>query len=123
MGPRGASSDVSSVVMKRSAGDSSSEPVSAVARRTGPAERRTGMDKHETDFLSLTFAVMFLAIGVLFLTGEVDPAEFVRVWALPVALLGGGLVLGALGLARHRRLRSGAEVMDDAEEGTHPPLW
>lgn len=78
------------------------------------------MDKHETDFLSLTFAVLFLAIGVLFLTDEVDPAEFVRLWAFPVVLLSAGLVLGALGLARHRRLNGGSETTEDPDEGTHP---
>jgi hypothetical protein len=80
------------------------------------------MGRHETDFLSLTFAVFFLSIGGLFLTGEVDPAEFVRVWALPIALLGAGLVLGALGLARHRRLHA-ADGREVSEEGSHPPLW
>lgn len=81
------------------------------------------MGRHETDFLSLTCAVLFLSIGILFLTGEVDPAEFVRVWALPIALLGAGLVLGALGLARHRRLPAGSDRREDLEEGTYPPLW
>ena len=79
------------------------------------------MGRHETDFLSLTFAVLFLSIGILFLTGEVDPAEFVRVWALPVALLGGGLVLGALGLTRHRRLQE-TPGSDHLDEGTPPAL-
>lgn len=81
------------------------------------------MGRHETDFLSLTFAVLFLAIGVLFVTGEVDPAEFIRVWALPVALLGAGLVLGALGVTRHRRLHAASDEREDPDDGTHPALW
>lgn len=78
------------------------------------------MDRHETDFLSLTFAVLFVSIGVLFLSGEVDPAEFVRLWALPVVLLSAGLVLGALGVARHRSLKVGPRTVENPDEGTHP---
>lgn len=78
------------------------------------------MVRHETDFLSLTFAVLFLSIGILFLTGEIDPAEFVRVWAFPVVLLGAGLVLGALGLARHRRLHAATDEAESADQEMHP---
>lgn len=78
------------------------------------------MGRHETDFLSLTFAVLFLSVGVLFLTDEVDPAEFVRLWALPVVLLSAGLVLGALGLARHRRLNAGLGHTEKPDESAHP---
>lgn len=81
------------------------------------------MGRHETDFLSLTFAVLFLSIGILFLTGEVDPTEFLRLWALPVALLGAGLVMAALGLARHRRLRRASDEPPESDGGTHPALW
>jgi len=82
------------------------------------------MGRHDTDALSLTCAVIFLSIGGLFLTGEVDPAEFVRVWALPIALLGAGLMLGALGLGRHRRLaRARDEGPMHTDEGSHPALW
>ncbi len=81
------------------------------------------MGRHETDFLSLTFALVFLSIGTLFLTGEVDPAEFLRVWALPVAVLGVGLVLGALGLARHRRLRTAPDPVHESDEATHQAPW
>ena len=81
------------------------------------------MGRHDTDILSLTCAVIYLSIGILFLTGDVDPAEFLRVWALPIALLGAGLVLGALGLSRHRRLSRAADGRDESDEGTHPALW
>lgn len=80
------------------------------------------MGRHETDVLSLACGLIFLLIGSVFLTGEVDPAEFLRVWALPITLLGAGLVLGSLGLARHRRLQV-SDSPDELDEGSHPALW
>ena len=61
--------------------------------------------RHETDAISLACGGIFLAIGVVFLTGRVDAFDFVSLWALPGALLGTGIVLGAIALTRHRRAR------------------
>lgn len=60
------------------------------------------MHRHETDPLSLAFAIIFLTIGTAFLFGGVDAFEFVSVWALPVVLLATGIVLGAVALGRYR---------------------
>ena len=64
------------------------------------------MQRHETDAVSLTCGVIFLVIGVLFLSGEVDAFDFVADWALPAALLAIGLVLGAVALGRYRRTKA-----------------
>lgn len=63
------------------------------------------MKRHETDAISLACGGIFLVIGVVFLTGRMDAFDFVSVWALPAALLGTGIVLGAVALTRHRRER------------------
>ncbi len=67
------------------------------------------MRRHETDVVSLAVGVILLAIGGVFLSGEVDGVEFVSVWALPSALLTTGIVLAAVALARHRRARPPTE--------------
>ena len=82
------------------------------------------MDRHETDVVSLTFALIFMTIGVLFLSGRVDAGDFVRMWALPLALVALGLVLGASALARYQRAkRAGHEGALDGDDQSHPPLW
>lgn len=83
----------------------------------------TTMDRHQTDLLSMTFALIFMAIGILFLTGRVDAGDFVRMWALPIVLVSAGLVMGAFGLARHQRANgSSLEGVPDGDDESHPPL-
>lgn len=82
------------------------------------------MERHETDVLSLTCALIFVSIGLLFLSGRVDAGDFVRMWALPIALVAAGLVLGALGFARHQRAQGARyEGATDGDDESHPPLW
>ena len=66
---------------------------------------RATVKRHETDPISLACGAILLVIGVVFLSGKVNAFDFVSIWALPVALLAGGIVLAAVGLARHRRAR------------------
>ena len=61
------------------------------------------MHKHETDPLSLAFALIFMTVGAAFWFGDIDAFEFVSVWALPLVLVSAGLVLGAVALIRYRR--------------------
>jgi VIT1/CCC1 family predicted Fe2+/Mn2+ transporter len=61
------------------------------------------MKRHETDLLSLVFGVILMITGLLFVSGRVDAADFVSVWALPAALLATGIVLGAVAMTRYRR--------------------
>lgn len=63
------------------------------------------MKRHETDAISLACGGILLVIGVVFLSGRVNAFDFVSIWALPVALLATGIVLGAVALTRHRRVR------------------
>ncbi|HWC14102.1 MAG TPA: hypothetical protein VG929_05860 [Actinomycetota bacterium] len=63
------------------------------------------MQRHDTDAVSLTFGVIFLVLGIVFLTGSVNPFDFVSVWALPAGLLATGLVLAAAALTRYRNHR------------------
>lgn len=63
------------------------------------------MQRHETDAVSLTFGLIFLVLGIVFLTGSVNPFDFVSVWALPAGLLATGLVLAAAALTRYRNHR------------------
>ena len=72
------------------------------------------MQRHETDPLSLAFGVIFAAIGGAFLFGNIDAFEFVSVWALPAVLLATGIVLGAVAIARHRKI-AGTYAEDRAE--------
>ena len=73
------------------------------------------MQRHETDPLSLAFGVIFAAIGGVFLFGNIDAFEFVSVWALPAILLATGVVLGAVAIARHRKLAA-AQLEDATDE-------
>lgn len=73
------------------------------------------MQRHETDPLSLAFGIIFAAIGGVFLFGSIDAFEFVSVWALPAVLLATGIVLGAVAIARHRKL-AGAPIEDPIDE-------
>jgi hypothetical protein len=59
--------------------------------------------RHETDLLSLVFALIFVTQGAIFLTGDIDVTDFISVWALPVVFLSAGLVLVAVALNRYRR--------------------
>jgi hypothetical protein len=59
--------------------------------------------RHETDLLSLVFAIVFVALGATFLTGDVDVTDFFSVWALPTLFLSAGLVLVAVAVNRYRR--------------------
>ena len=61
------------------------------------------MQKHQTDPMSLAFAVIFIVVGAAFWFGNVDAFEFVSVWALPMLLVSAGLVLGAVAVIRYRR--------------------
>lgn len=61
------------------------------------------MQRHETDAISFAFGVIFVVVGGLFVTGEVDAFDFVSIWALPGALLATGSVLAAAALSHHRR--------------------
>lgn len=61
------------------------------------------MQKHQTDPMSLAFAVIFITVGAAFWLGDVDAFEFVSVWALPLVLVSAGLVLGAVAVIRYRR--------------------
>ncbi len=69
------------------------------------------MQRHETDVVSLAFATILISIAALFVTGRVDAFDFISLWALPTALLGAGLVLAAVAVARYRR----NSLSDDAE--------
>ena len=73
------------------------------------------MQRHETDPLSLAFGVIFATIGGVFLFGNIDAFEFVSVWALPAILLATGVVLGAVAIARHRKLAA-AQLEDRTDE-------
>ncbi len=73
------------------------------------------MQRHETDPLSLAFGVIFAMIGGAFLFGDIDAFEFVSVWALPSVLLATGIVLGAVAIARHRKL-AGAPIEGPTDE-------
>jgi hypothetical protein len=53
--------------------------------------------------LSLVFGVILMITGLLFVSGRVDAADFVSVWALPAALLATGIVLATVALTRYRR--------------------
>ena len=82
------------------------------------------MDRHETDVLSMTFALIFITIGLLFVTGSVDAADFVRKWSFPIALVAAGLVFGAFGLTRFQRIRHASyKEAPDGDDESHPPLW
>ena len=61
------------------------------------------VQRHETDPLSLAFALIFIIVGAAFWFGDIDAFEFISVWALPVVLVSAGLVLGAVALIRYRR--------------------
>lgn len=61
------------------------------------------MKRHELDVLSLVFAILFIALGAIFLTGDVHVGEFIRVWALPMSLVTGSFILGAIAVSSHRR--------------------
>lgn len=63
------------------------------------------MKRHETDLFSLAVGVILLITGLLFVSGRVDAADLVSVWALPAGLLATGIVLAALALTRFRRGR------------------
>ena len=63
------------------------------------------MKRHETDPISLACGAILLVIAVVFLSGRVNAFDFVSIWALPVTLLAGGIVLAAVALTRHRRER------------------
>ena len=77
------------------------------------------MQRHETDPISLAFAVIFLTIGGAFLFGDVDAFEFVSVWALPAVLLATGILLGAVALGRHRKAFADAiEAQEDQRDLT-----
>jgi uncharacterized membrane protein HdeD (DUF308 family) len=64
-----------------------------------------GVQRHETDAVSLAFGVILLAIGLVFVSGSVNASDFVSLWALPSALLATGIVLAAVALTRYRRNR------------------
>jgi cytochrome c-type biogenesis protein CcmH/NrfF len=61
------------------------------------------MTRHETDVVSLGFAIVFIGIGASFLTGTVNVTRFLAVWALPMGFLATGIILGAAALTRYHR--------------------
>lgn len=61
------------------------------------------MTRHDPDLLSLVFALIFVTLGAIFITGDVDAMDFFSVWALPVLFLSSGLVLVAVAISRYRR--------------------
>ena len=76
--------------------------------KTGAVRSEIGgvsVQRHETDAVSFTFGLIFLILGIVFLSGSVNPFDFVSVWALPAGLLAIGLVLAALALTRYRNNR------------------
>lgn len=80
------------------------------------------MPRHEMDALSLTCAAIFISIGIVFLTGQVGTGDFIRVWALPVALVAAGFLLGTLALARWQRDRKVEKKgTPDGESCAHEP--
>ncbi|HEV3472673.1 MAG TPA: hypothetical protein VG408_05640, partial [Actinomycetota bacterium] len=86
-----------------------------VAPRRAPnaaPERKGGVavQRHETDALSLAFAIIFMTIGGLFMTGRVDAFDFISTWALPGVLVATGVVLAAVATMRYRRNREVAMV-------------
>lgn len=64
------------------------------------------MGRHPTDLISLSSGMIFTLLGVVFSTGRVDAGDFLRIWALPVVMIGAGLVLAAVAVARYQRARS-----------------
>lgn len=64
------------------------------------------MGRHRTDAISLSFGLIFTLFGAVFASGRIDGGDFIRVWALPVVLIGAGVVLGAVAVARYERARS-----------------
>ena len=81
------------------------------------------MGRHPTDVISLSFGLIFTLLGAAFASGRIDGGEFVRVWALPSLLIAAGVVLAAMAIARHQRIRikekEGIDGRGGTEEG-HP---
>ena len=67
------------------------------------------MGRHPSDLISLSFGLIFTLLGVVFSLGKIDAGDFLRVWALPVVMIGAGVVLAAVAVARYQRARSSQE--------------
>ena len=63
------------------------------------------MGRHPTDVVSLSFGLIFTLLGAAFASGGIDGGEFIRVWALPSLLIAAGVVLAAIAVARHQRIK------------------
>ena len=81
------------------------------------------MGRHPTDVISLSFGIIFTLLGAAFASGGIDGGEFIRVWALPSLMIAAGVILAAMAIARHQRIRieekEGIGGLGGAEEG-HP---
>ncbi|MFP5298883.1 MAG: hypothetical protein ACLGHL_07860 [Actinomycetota bacterium] len=82
------------------------------------------MGRHPTDFISLSFGLIFASLGLAFAAGGIDGGEFIRVWALPSLLIAVGVVIAAMAIARHQRIKleereEVADGLGSTEEG-HP---
>lgn len=77
------------------------------------------MGRHPADVISLSFGLIFTLLGVVFSTGQIDAGDFLRVWALPVLMIGAGVVLAAVAVARYQRSRSRQEEVSGGAGRTH----
>lgn len=79
------------------------------------------MGRHPADVISLSFGLIFMLLGIVFSSGQIDAGDFLRVWAVPVVMIGAGVVLAAVAVARYQRGRSGQEEVSGgsgrADEG------
>ena len=77
------------------------------------------MRRHDTDVVSFTAGVLFLAIGLAYLLPEVSDLEITTPWVVPALLLGLGLC-GLLAAFTSRPASARAGAVTDLENRAEP---